>query len=117
MLFKITVNCLFNDIWRYLIIGCFDWKTGVFQQTFVTSLLYQWFSHWCSSIELTKESSFVLWNKPFHKRLAQTFLGSSVYWLINLEGDSFPLMLKFKTLGLLHVIACKNIYRYCKNKT
>ena len=42
MLFKITVNCLFNDIWRYLIIGCFDWKTGVFQQTFVTSLLYHW---------------------------------------------------------------------------
>ena len=28
-----TVNCLFNDIWCYLVIGCFDWKIGVFQQT------------------------------------------------------------------------------------
>ena len=33
MLFKTTVNCLSNDIWCYLVIGCFDWKIGVFQQT------------------------------------------------------------------------------------
>ena len=26
MLFKTTVNWLFNDTWRYLFIGCFDWK-------------------------------------------------------------------------------------------
>ena len=31
---KITVNWLFNDI-CYLVIGCFDWKIGVFQQTVV----------------------------------------------------------------------------------
>ena len=31
ILFKIAINCLFNDIWFYLIIGCFDWKIGVFQ--------------------------------------------------------------------------------------
>ena len=31
MLFKTTVNCLFNNIWCYLVIGCFDWKIGVFQ--------------------------------------------------------------------------------------
>ena len=76
--------------------------------------------HWRSSIELTKafeNQALFFWNNPFHKRLAQIFLGSYVYWLINLEGDNFPLMLEFKTLGLLHVIAYKNIYRYCKNKT
>ena len=26
MLFKTTVNCLFNDLWCYLAIGCFNWK-------------------------------------------------------------------------------------------
>ena len=35
MLFKTTVNCLFNYIWRYLFIGCFNWKIGIFQQTVV----------------------------------------------------------------------------------
>ena len=39
MLFKTKVNCLFNDI-CYLVIGCFDWKIGVFQQTVVRGLLY-----------------------------------------------------------------------------
>ena len=29
MLFKTTVDCLFNDIWCYSVIGCFDWKTVV----------------------------------------------------------------------------------------
>ena len=32
---KTAVNWLFNDIWCYLFIACFDWKTGVFQQTLV----------------------------------------------------------------------------------
>ena len=40
MLFKTTANCLLNDIWCYVVIGCFDWKIGVFQQTVVRSLLY-----------------------------------------------------------------------------
>ena len=35
MPFKTTVNWLFYDIWRYLVIGCFDWKIDVFQQTVV----------------------------------------------------------------------------------
>ena len=35
MLFKTTVNWLLNDIWCYLIIACFDWKIGVFQETVV----------------------------------------------------------------------------------
>ena len=29
MQLKTTVNWLFNCIWRYLAIGCFDWKIGV----------------------------------------------------------------------------------------
>ena len=29
---KTIVNWLFNDIWCYLFIACFDWKIGVFQQ-------------------------------------------------------------------------------------
>ena len=31
--FKTTVNCLFNDIWCYLVIVSIDWKIGIFQQT------------------------------------------------------------------------------------
>ena len=38
--FKTAVNWLFNDIWHYLIISCFDWKIDVFQQTVVRGLLY-----------------------------------------------------------------------------
>ena len=40
MLFKATANCLFNDIWCYLVIECFDWRIGIFQQTIVKGLLY-----------------------------------------------------------------------------
>ena len=38
--FKTTVNWLINDIWCYLVMGCFDWKISVFQQTVVKGLLY-----------------------------------------------------------------------------
>ena len=40
ILFKTTANCLFNDIWCHLVIGCFDWTNGLFQQTVVRVLLY-----------------------------------------------------------------------------
>ena len=40
MPFKTTVNLLFNDIWSYLVIACFDWKIDVFQQTVGSGLLY-----------------------------------------------------------------------------
>ena len=33
---KTTINWLFNHIWCYLFIACFDSKIGVFQQTVVT---------------------------------------------------------------------------------
>ena len=32
---KTTTNWLFNDLWCYLFISCYDWKIGVFQQTVV----------------------------------------------------------------------------------
>ena len=38
--FKTTVKWLFNDIWCYIVIGCFDWKIRVFQQTVLRGLLY-----------------------------------------------------------------------------
>ena len=38
--FKTTVNWLFNNIWCYLVICCFDWKIAVFQQTVLRGLLY-----------------------------------------------------------------------------
>ena len=38
--FKTAVNWLFNDIWRFLVIACFEWKIGVFQQIVVRGLLY-----------------------------------------------------------------------------
>ena len=37
---KATLNGLFNDIWYYLVIGSFDWKIDIFQQTVVMGLLY-----------------------------------------------------------------------------
>ena len=38
MIFKTTVNRI--NLWRYLIICCFDWNTGVFQQTVVVRVYY-----------------------------------------------------------------------------
>ena len=40
MPFKATLNWLFNDIWFYLVIGSFGWKTFIFQQTGVRAILY-----------------------------------------------------------------------------
>ena len=35
MPFKTRVNSLFIDMWRYLVISCFDWKNRVFQKAVV----------------------------------------------------------------------------------
>ena len=40
MPFKVIVNWLFNDIWCYLVMVCFNWKISVVQQTVVKGLLY-----------------------------------------------------------------------------
>ena len=42
---KTTINCLFNDIWYYLLTARFDWKIGDFQQTvvrvyFILNIIY-----------------------------------------------------------------------------
>ena len=57
---KTTVNWLFNYIWRYLVISCFDWKIGVFPQTVVRfycilkifSFSFLYFSNMASVIAL-----------------------------------------------------------------
>ena len=58
MPFKTTVNWLFNDIWCYLVIGCFDWKIGVFQQTvarfyYILKPICSWKLHVYLSIYVT----------------------------------------------------------------
>ena len=35
MISKTTINWLFNGIWCYLFVACFDGKIGAFQQTVV----------------------------------------------------------------------------------
>ena len=44
---KQQINWLFNDIWRYLVIACFDWKLGVFQQAVwrIYYILNEFISH------------------------------------------------------------------------
>ena len=32
---KTTINWLFNDIWCYWFITCFDWKIGIFRRAVV----------------------------------------------------------------------------------
>ena len=51
MPFKTTVNWLFNDIWCYLVIGCFNWKICIFQQTDV-SVYYvlNFFMNWALNV-------------------------------------------------------------------
>ena len=56
MLFKTTVNCLFNNI-CYLVIGCFDWKIGVFQQTValvycILKLFSNSWGNWCAEVTI-----------------------------------------------------------------
>ena len=64
MLFKTTINGLFNYIWCYLFIGCFDGKIGVFQQTAVKGLLYpypfndQWLFHIETSQLICRENQY-----------------------------------------------------------
>ena len=43
---KTKINWLFDDIWCYLFIACFDWKIGLFQQTvvrvyYILNILYR----------------------------------------------------------------------------
>ena len=55
---KTTINWLFNDIWCYLFIACFDWKIGIFQKTVVrvyTLKSFYWMKAWIN-----------FWNNP-HK--------------------------------------------------
>ena len=76
MPFKITVNWLFNDIWCYLVIRCFNWKIGIFQQTVLRGLLYLKYVLWslsCNYKFLVVKSIFLFYilvknskNRYFH---------------------------------------------------
>ena len=69
---KTAVNWLFNDIWRYLVNGCFDWKIGVFQQLQGLIVSFKLFS---------LISSFVM-NDPYndeHQNLSN-ISPSNLFW-------------------------------------
>ena len=63
---KTTINWLFNDIWSYLFIACFDWKIGVFQQKFV---FYEKHKFTQGSLE------FILYNGTSKETYVETRLG------------------------------------------
>ena len=56
MPFKTTMNWLVNDIWCYLLIACFDWEVGVFQQAFVR--FYYINTYWALPDEPQKKKFF-----------------------------------------------------------
>ena len=70
--------------------------------------------NWLKLLRISSLTSFDLLKKPVSQAIGTNILGSCVYWLINLKGNSLPLMLEFEIVGLLDVIAHKNIYHHCK---
>ena len=72
MLFKTSVNCLFNDIWCYLVISCFDWKIGISQQTVVG--VYCVFKADLHSTKVSHVTDAIRWQMVFfnlHLRLTK----------------------------------------------
>ena len=55
---KTTLNWLFNDIWRYLVIASFDWKIGIFRQTVVR--VYCIVNIFCKILKKTNEGAHFL---------------------------------------------------------
>ena len=77
MPFKTTMNWLVNDIWCYLLIACFDWEVGVFQQAFVR--FYYINTYWTLPDEPQKKKFFpvpyrVSFSKVCRLVLSQFFL-------------------------------------------
>ena len=93
MLSKSTVNLVFNDI-CYVVMGCFDWKVGIFQQTVVRVLLYPYppkqTTHntyiSMSSTPPTCRKKIFLWKKTWRNALAskskkvQGYSGKRLFW-------------------------------------
>ena len=65
MPFKTTVNWLFNDVWRHLVIGCFDWKIGIFQQTVVRVyyILNFFTMSFYTRVLLFKKQKMAIWHR------------------------------------------------------
>ena len=70
--------------------------------------------NWLKLLIISSLTSFDPLKKSVSQAIDTNVLGSCVYWLINLKGNSLLLMLEFEIVGLLDVIAHKNIYHHCK---
>ena len=79
---KSTINWLFNDIWCYLFITCFDWKIGIFQQT-VVRVYYILKSQISVRVTTTSIFSSADWNNNTYNliistgKLVKVFSGSN----------------------------------------
>ena len=79
---KSTINWLFNDIWCYLFITCFDWKIGIFQQT-VARVYYILKSQVSVRVTTTSTFSSADWNNNTYYliistgKLVKVFSGSN----------------------------------------
>ena len=79
---KATINWLFNDIWCYLFIACFNWKIDVSEQTVVR--VYYILKHWiqdtlipiCNCGEDNETSSHYPLHCPFSLQKKVTLLNS-----------------------------------------
>ena len=90
--FKRILNWLFNDIWCYLVIGCFDWKIGVFVLRGLLHLIdlfdsmckfynsfKQTFPFLCASTScVTSELAIRGWLWKFH-RITRSFYKKNFY--------------------------------------
>ena len=85
---KSTINWLFNDIWCYLFITCFDWKIGIFQQT-VVRVYYILKSQISVRVTTTSIFSSADWNNNTYNliistgKLVKVFSGSIVNHVVN----------------------------------
>ena len=92
--FKTIVNWLFNDIWCYLVIGYFDWKIVVFQQTVVR--VYYIFDE---GTEIPDDS----W-KCFSRHLNNSMRVKNVlYWVLVLYSAAIHYVV------LLHLVSPKHL--------
>ena len=110
---KTTVNWLSNDIWCYLVNGCFDWKNSVFQQTvvriyyiFKSSKCDFWISHFKNlthtkfrdetmkgTIVITENVNLkwriLLWNTHFGQIFKSQYFGSVRCWGLKSSGIDY----------------------------
>ena len=71
MPFKTTINWLFNDIWYYLVTGCFDWQFGIFQHS-VVRVYY--------ILKFETFPQLILFTFPLNALERLIFIKTSRYW-------------------------------------